>query len=104
MEYYIFATEAGATACLDYINATPWFPLAGKVNGQPAPDANQKTTKWADTPQEMVSGEWCVPRVPESRLDHINVPQGDRDAFIAAFGQDIRTLTGVDFPVLDEEV
>jgi hypothetical protein len=104
MEYYIFATEAGAVACLNYINSTPWFPLAGQVKGQPAPEANQKTTKWADAPQEMVSGEWAVPRIPESRLNYLEVPQADRDNFIAAFGQDIRQLTSADFPVIEEEL
>jgi hypothetical protein len=52
----------------------------------------------------MVSGEWAVPRIPESRLNYLEVPQADRDNFIAAFGQDIRQLTSADFPVIEEEL
>ena len=101
-EYYVFATEAEADACLNYINSTPWFPIVGKVNGVPAPE-KQNTTKWADSPQEMTSGEWAIPRIEEARLDALEVPQEDRDAFMAAFGQDIRTLGPDDFPAPPEE-
>ena len=96
-EYYCFATEAEAQACLDYINGTAWFPIVGNRNGVPDPTA-QATTKWADAPTEMASGEWCVPRIPASRLDALEVPQEDRDQFNAAFGQDIRSLDSTDFP------
>ena len=102
MEYYIFATEAGATACLDYINATPWFPIVGQSQGVPAPQ-NQTTTKWVEAPSEMLTGEWAVPRIPNARLDHLEVPQGSRDAFMSAFGQDIRGLDSGDFPSTGEE-
>jgi len=97
-EYYVFATEAEAQACVDYINNTPWFPIAGKVNGKPAPESNAKTTKWCNSGTELANGEWAVPRIPESRLDTLEVPQEDRQAFLDAFGQDIRTLTSDDFP------
>ena len=102
-EYYVFPTEAEAQACLDFINSTPWFPVKGMVNGQPTPEENQKTTSWADEVLEMVSGEWVVPRIPDDRLDAVGVPQEDRDAFMAAFGQDIRALTSADFPAPPEE-
>ena len=101
-EYYVFATEAEAQACIDYINGTPWFPIVGNRNGQPDPDA-AKTEKWADSPTEMASGEWCVPRIPGERLDALGVPQETRDAAIAAYGQDIRVLEGSDFPETDSD-
>ena len=101
MEYYVFATKADADTCLGFINTTSWFPVVGSVNGVPAPQ-NQKTEKWADEPTEMLSGEWCIPRIPESRLDYLGVSAESRATFLAAFGQDIRTLTHADFPVPEE--
>jgi len=102
MEYYVFQTEAEALGCLNYINSTPWFPIVGKVNGVDAPN-NQTTTSWAEAPVEMLSGEWAVPRIPQSRLDYLEVSAEDRTNFLASFGQDIRTLTAEDFPVIEEE-
>jgi hypothetical protein len=100
-EYYVFATEAEAVNCMNYINGTEWFPITGKKNGVPAPES-QKTTCWCTSASEMTTGEWAIPRIPANRLDAIGVPQGDRDAFIAAFGQDIRELSRDDF--VQEEV
>jgi hypothetical protein len=101
-EYYVFPNEIASQACVDYINNTPWFPIVGCVNGVPAPQ-NAKTIKWCDSGTEMASGEWAVPRVPETRLDALGVPQEDRDSFIAVFGQDIRDLSSVDFPVVEDD-
>jgi hypothetical protein len=50
---------------------------------------------------EMLSGEWAIPRIPESRLDYIGVPQENRDAFLSVFGQDIRSLSYSDFATVD---
>jgi len=101
-EYYVFATQAAGDACVAAINGTAWFPIVGKVQGVSAPD-NQQTIKWCDGPVEMLSGEWAVPRIPTARLDALEVPQAERDAFLAAFGQDIRELTPADFPTPPEE-
>jgi hypothetical protein len=95
-EYYVFATQQQAQACIDYINSTPWFPITGERNGQPAPDA-QATERWAESPLEMISGEWAVPRIPESTLDHLSVPAQTRAAFRLTFGQDIRQLDNTEF-------
>jgi hypothetical protein len=97
MEYYIFATRVESDNCLTYINNTSWFPIMGTVQGRPAP-LSQHTTSWAKESLEMVSGEWAVPRIPTARLDYLEVPQEDRDAFMTFFGQDIRILTIADFP------
>ena len=104
MEYYVFQTEAEAIACINYINATPWFPIIGECKGQPAVES-QATVNWIEEPKEMLSGEWAVDRIPETRLDYVGVPQEDRNTFIAAFGQDIRDLDSTDFPEpeVDEE-
>lgn len=102
MECYVFAAEQSARACIDYINGTPWFPIVGMVNGVPAPDL-QKTERWAEAPMKMASGEFAVPRIPEERLDALNVPQATRDQFLAAFGQDIRDLDRDAFPTQNPE-
>ena len=102
-EYYVFANQTDADACIAFINNTPWFPLVGNKNGVLNPNA-QKTTCWCTESKEMVSGEYAVPRIPNSRLDLIGVPQGDRDGFMSVFGQDIRELTMDDFvqPPIEE--
>jgi len=100
-EYYVFLTEAEAHACIDYINGTEWFPCIGQRDGQPAVD-KAKTTKWADSPVELASGEWAVPRVSASLMDYVGVPQESRDAFCALFGSHIRELSAEDFPSVEE--
>ena len=101
MDYYVFQTQVAAQGCINYINSTPWLPITGKINGVPAPNS-QKTTSWCNTPKEMISGEWVVPRIPTNILDSLGVAQEDRDAFIAVFGQDIRELDNTAFPVIEE--
>jgi len=102
MDYYVFPTQVSAQGCIDYINSTPWFPITGKINGVPAPES-QKTTSWCNEPSIMISGEFAVPRIPTNILDSLGVTQEDRDAFIAAFGQDIRDLDNTAFPTIEEE-
>lgn len=102
MEYYVYATEPDANAAIAAINGSGWFPVVGNKNGVPNPSA-QKTVAWVDAATEMLSGEWAVPRIPEDRLDYLDVPQQDRDNFLAAYGQDIRDLTSEDFPAPPDE-
>jgi len=97
MEYYVFQTEEQASTCIASINGSGWFPIVGLKNGSSSP-SSKKTEKWIDEPTQMTSGEWTVPRIPESRLDFIGVPSDQRAAFLAAFGQDIRDLASSDFP------
>jgi hypothetical protein len=96
-EYYIFKTEEQAINCINFISGSEWFPIIGDKLGTPNPSA-QKTVRWVSKPREMASGEWAVSRIPQSRLDELGVPQENRDAFMAAFGQDIRALDIEDFP------
>ena len=97
MEYYVFETKNEAESCIDAINGSGWFPIIGKRNGVPDPTA-QATTCWVESATEMTSGEWAIPRIPESRLDGMGVLQENRDAFLASFGQDIRELASIDLP------
>lgn len=103
MECYVHPTETESDNCITAINNSGWFPIVGNRNGTPDPTA-QPTTCWCEKGHEMLSGEWAVPRIPEARLDYIGVPQEERDAFLAAHGQDIRDLTSEDFPAPPEEV
>jgi hypothetical protein len=96
MEYYVFPTQAEAQDGIDAINNSGWFPIVGKRNGVPDPTA-QATTCWVESATEMTSGEWAIQRIPEPRLDYLDVSQENRDNFLAAFGQDIRELTSADF-------
>jgi len=102
MQYYVKATEAEAQAGVDAINNSGWFPVVGNVKGVPAPN-KQMTVAWCDAPQQILSGEWAWPRVPESKLNFLGVPQSERDAYLAAFGGDIRELTSADFPQPEPE-
>lgn len=103
MEYYTFDTEQKAIDCITFINATPWFPIIGKINGIESPDS-AKTTCWCEEPLEMLNGNWAVPKIPQTRLEALNVPQVTRDDFISAFGQDIRELSSLDFPVIEDVI
>ena len=97
MDYYVFETKSEADSCIGAINGSGWFPIVGKRNGVPDPTA-QATTCWVESATEMTSGEWAIPRIPESRLDGMGVLQENRDAFLASFGQDIRELASIDLP------
>ena len=97
-DYYVFQTEQKANACVNVLNAQPYYPVRGKVKGQPADDNKQKTERWVEAPTLMSSGEWAVPRVPTAMLDYVGAPEEDRAGFLAVHGTDIRTLTHADFP------
>jgi hypothetical protein len=97
MEFYVFQTEQLANACINTLNAQPYYPVRGKVKGQLADDSKQKTERWALEPLEMLTGEWAVPRVPTATLDYVGAPEEDRQGFLAVHGTDIRTLTSDDF-------
>ena len=86
MEYYVFETEGQAQACLDYINNSDWFPIAG-TNGSIG------TTKWAEAIQELPDGRFAFPRIPSNRLDFIGVSVQSREAFLHAFNPSIEALT-----------
>jgi hypothetical protein len=100
MDYYVFETKSEADSCIGAINGSGWFPIVGKRNGVHDPTA-QATTCWVESATEMTSGEWAIPRIPESRLDGMEVPQENRDAFLSVFGQDIRLLSHSDFPYVE---
>jgi hypothetical protein len=99
MEYYVFQAEQAANRCITAVNGSGWFPIIGNnaATGEPQPD-KQQTIAWVEVATEMLSGEWAIPRIPQDRLDYLEVSQEDRDAFLAAFGQGIRDLTHEDFP------
>jgi len=100
-EYYVHATKAASDACNAEINSFPQFPITSKVNGCDCADM-QKTTNWAAEGRQMLTGEWATPRIPCCLLDALEIPEENRDAFLTAYGQDIRELDSVtDFPAYD---
>lgn len=96
-EFYVFQTEQKANACANALNNQPYYPVIGKRKGKLAPDS-QKTVRWTDGPMLMTSGEWAVPRPPSAMLDYVGVPEQSRADFRGVYGDDIRELTGADFP------
>ena len=102
MEYYVFITQNEAQVCIDAINGSGYFPITGNCCGVAAPD-KQKTTNWIDTPREMTTGSYAVPRIPDKSLNALKVTQDNRDDFLAEYGQDIRHLSSNDFVQLVEE-
>lgn len=100
MEYYVWDTEAQAQAALDFINNSGWFPIVSKnaYTGLPAYD-KQKTVKWADAPLQRLDNKWCFQRIPAVRMDALNVPADDRQAFLDAFQPTIEEYDPAWFPV-----
>lgn len=96
-EYYVFPTLVQAATCLHVINNAGWFPTSGYVNGQPAPDENQKTTSWAEAPLQLKDGRFAIPRIPEHVLDSLGVALELRSVFMKNFGWNIQELNAEDF-------
>jgi hypothetical protein len=101
-EYYVFQpNESGkATGCVNATNNPSYYPIVGKKRGILNPSA-QQTEKWCDAYLTMKTGELAVERVPKVWLDLVDVPHSERDEFLHAFGDDIRTLSDGDFPQYD---
>jgi len=102
MLYYVWDDENVAIAALNALNNSPQFPVIGNKNGKPAPES-QATTKWADAPKEMIDGRWAVLKIPDERMDFLNVPLEQRQAFLNAFNPSIEELDTDDFPAPPEE-
>ena len=96
MLYYTFEDKVIADQCLATIHSNDVFPI---INSED----KQSTTKWAEEPLEMLTGSWAVPKIPDERLDTMNMPTEQRQLFLMLFGQDILDLTYDDF-IHNEEV
>ena len=103
-EYYVWNTEVEAQMALDFINTTTWFPIISNNagTGLPAPD-KQQTISWSDNVLERIDGKWCFPRIPEGRLDTLNVPASSRQAYLNAFSPSIEVYQETWFPVVSGE-
>lgn len=112
MEYYVYQNIEAAQSALSIIGQ--WTPIVGLNNGQPAPE-NQQTELLISQPVLMLSGEYAIPSLSENRLrgagelsqdengvwNYAGVAQTQIDEFLN-HGQDLRTLTSVDFPAISE--
>lgn len=100
-EYYVNDIPT-TIAALAAINGNAVFPITSKKGGQEDENA-PKTLNWATTYYELVdengdkTGEGAIERIPAEYLEEMEVPQAEQDAFMTAFGQDIRLLKESDF-------
>ena len=76
------------TNAMNWLNTSLFLPQPGYKEGQEIPD---QTTSWCDTVYETTNGWYCIPKIPEKRLDAIGVPQEDRTNFLATFNITILT-------------
>ena len=101
IEYYVFDTEATATAAEAAICQIGQTPIVGinAATGLPEPE-KQKTERWA-IPQQRLDGKWVFPVVPKTITD--NYPQSVRDGFNLAFPNIIETYSETWFNPITEQ-
>ena len=95
-EYYVWENESDATAAMNYINNSGWFPVVGynAETGEPQPDC-QQTTQWQDTPTQRCDNKWVVHRIPQDILDFLGVSEEQRQAFLNTFKPSIEICDDV---------
>lgn len=96
MEYYVFDTEATATAAELYIRQVGQMPITG-INahtGQLMPNA-AKTVRWA-IPEQRLDGKWVFARVPANV--RANIPLAVQQAFDANYPNTIEVFSPSWFP------
>lgn len=103
-QYYVWASAPVATNALYAVNNSGWFPIVGHnaKTGELEPN-KAKTTKWADVVQERDdNGTFVFPRISPARLDALNVPVAERQAWWDAFQPDVEERTNGWFTVEEE--
>jgi len=86
--YYGQKNKAVMTAAMNYLNSSEFLPAPGVKDGKVVPD---QTTSWCSEVSQAEGGWYCIPKIPEKRLDLLGVPETNRTAFIEAFGITILT-------------
>ena len=86
------------TNAMNYLNSSDFLPASGQKDGVVIPN---QTTSWCSKVFETTNGWYCIPKIPNRRLDALGVPEATREAFIAGFG--ITILTNPVLIVIDEE-
>jgi hypothetical protein len=79
-QYYVWNTNQGslATNALKYINVdSGWFPY------------RTNTLTWTDSVLTRLDGKLCFPRLPESLLDTLGIPQAQRELFFTIFSPSV---------------
>lgn len=86
MDWYRWPNQADAQAALDSVNDSPLLPHVGRnaATGKPMPHKTQ-TTKWCESITEFIDGKWGFPRITTAWLDEINLPQDERDNWVAFY-------------------
>jgi len=87
--YYGQKNEAVMTAAMKYLNSSEFLPASGSRDGKEVPD---QTTIWCNKIDQTTDLIWyCIPKIPDKRLDLLGVLETNRIAFIEAFGITILT-------------
>jgi hypothetical protein len=77
------------TNAMNYLNSSSFLPAPGWKNGVEIPN---QTTSWCNKVDQTTNLLWyCIPKIPEKRLDAIGVPETNRVAFMEAFNITILT-------------
>lgn len=96
MNYYVQPDETTAQAASAAANAFSWLPLVGETNGSAAPESQQMDC-WCNGYKELTTGEWAILEIPSTLLTYADADMVEFDAFLAAYGTDIRSLTSASF-------
>lgn len=82
-QYYVWSSATVASNALQYINVdSQIFPFVQK---------HTKNTLENWVPEVLIrnDGKYCFPRIPESLLDKMGIPEGTRELFFTAFNPTI---------------
>jgi len=85
------------TNAMNYLNSSSFLPAPGMKDGKLIPN---QTTSWCSIVSETEDGWYCIPKIPDKRLDWLGVPETNRVMFIEAFG--ITILTNPVIKVIEE--
>ena len=83
------------TNAMNYLNTSLSLPCTGSKDGVEIPN---QTTDWCSAVLQTTNGWYCIPMIPDNRLDALGFSEEDRDAFLVTY--DITIITN---PVLEAE-
>ena len=82
-QYYVWSDLNVAQAALNYINIdSEIFPFVQKFT-------KTSILYWQESVFVREDGKYCFPRIPESLLDVMKIPEGTRELFYTAFNPTI---------------
>lgn len=100
--HYVNPTQGLSIALVNALNNHSLFDnggIVGKRKGVPHP-SSQKTIRWAESGQELISGEWAVPIIPARKVafSWANPTRGpELAAIVQSFETQVREIENNDF-------